>query len=146
MVATSMTTMMYSHPRTKAERRFNVLTKAADIQKRRAVYQRKTVWFPLKPVSAVVDEPAEMDDEEDSTIDDEDTTRRTRPPPAMREVHPLVHVHVGSRRASRRFNVLTKASVAKTRMGKPGRGAQTQWFPLNTASNAVVFSLPEQSV
>jgi hypothetical protein len=137
-------TTMYSHPRTKAERRFNVLTKAVDIQKRRTVYQRKTVWFPLKPVSAVV-EPAEMDDEEDSTIDDEDTTtRRTRPPPATREVHPLVS-HVGSRRASRRFNVLTKASVAKARMGQPGRGAQTAWFTLNTASNAVVFSLPDQS-
>jgi hypothetical protein len=140
MVANPKTTM-YSHPRTKAERRFNVLTKAADIQKRRAIYQRKTVWFPLKPVSAVV-EPVEMDDEEDSTTDDEDTTTRTGPPPASREVCPLVHA--GSRRASRRFNVLTKASVAKARMGKPGHGAKTGWFPLNTASSVVIFSLPDE--
>jgi hypothetical protein len=123
------------------DRRLDVLTKAADIQKRRAIYQRKTVWFPLKPVSAVV-EPVEMDDEEDSTTDDEDTTTRTGPPPATREVCPLVHV--GSRRASRRFNVLTKASVAKARMGKPGHGAKTGWFPLNTASNVVIFSLPDE--
>jgi hypothetical protein len=147
--ATSQKTYRYScpPPRTKAPRRFNVLTKPSEIQKRTATHKRSTVWFPLNPVSTVaVVEPVPVDDD---TIPrhlcsvDEAGTTISRPTPTTHEIYPVVR----QGRAKRRFNVLTKASVARARMGQPANHSNTTWFPLNPVSDVVIFSpSPEQTL
>jgi hypothetical protein len=144
MVATPQKTYSCPPPRTKAPRRFNVLTKPSKILKRTAIHKRRTVWFPLNPVSAVaVVEPVPVDDD---TIPrplcsvDEAGTTISRPPPTIQEIYPVVR----KGRAKRRFNVLTKASVARARMGQPANHSNTAWFPLNPVSDVVIFSPPPQ--
>jgi hypothetical protein len=71
----STTPIMF--PRTKAARRFNVLTKASEIQKRGAIHKRKTVWFPLHPVVSVhepVPVPVPVPVDEDTTTNRPATT------------------------------------------------------------------------
>jgi hypothetical protein len=170
VTATSQTTMMSKYtypPRTKAARRFNVLTKAADIQKRRAIHQRKTVWFPLNPVSLVVIAKRAVQDDDGGAqgdtattepfcdVQDDDvfrTTVWTRPPsPATHEVYPMARVE-SRRRALRRFNVLTKSSIAKARMGIPAVARRDNFiskttvyeFPLDPLNDVMIFSRQEE--
>jgi hypothetical protein len=168
VTATSQTTMLSKYtcpPQTKAARRFNVLTKAAEIQKRRAIHQRKTVWFPLNPVSVVVIAKHAVQDVHGGAqgdtattgpfcdVQDDDvfwtTTWTWPPPPATHEVYPMARV-VGRKRAWRRFNVLTIPSVAKARMGIPTAARRDSFrskttvcqFPLD--NDVTIFSRQEE--
>jgi hypothetical protein len=151
MVATSQTTYPPTATRTKAARRFNVLTKPSEIQKRMAIHKRKTVWFPLIPVTAeaVVEQVPVEEDYVSSPIavDNDAEMNGTGPPPPPPATHELYPVPRKGQRAKRRFNVLTKPSVAKARRGKPAVVAaangddshKTAWFPQNPISEMMIF-------